>query len=83
MYLPVEVYRRVRGLLPGATPRRREMLAAGPHRAGVTLCAATAHGSVPVFARRGAPFQLLHLLDAQCPLCQGLGCGECESTGLR
>jgi hypothetical protein len=39
--------------------------------------------SRPAFATRRTPLTLLRLLDAQCPLCQGMGCPQCASLGLR
>ncbi len=37
----------------------------------------------PALATTRLPMVLVYLFGAQCALCQGLGCRDCDHTGLR
>lgn len=83
MYLPEKLYRRLRGPRTARRERRDNHFTPGLCTAHAAHNQTFRRDSGPVFAQKGMPLQLLHKLGAQCPLCQGLGCGECASSGLR
>jgi hypothetical protein len=78
MHLPLQRFRFFRRICSGTSERCEPLT-----RRASRHCHSQSQPARPAFAAKRTPLTLLRLMDAQCPLCQGVGCQQCASLGLR
>lgn len=71
------------GIRSGYERTRRKLNAIPPGRTSPALKVAEKISEKPAFVTRRLSLPLMRVYDAQCCLCQGVGCSNCAHTGLR